>query len=77
MAKPQKDAEVQVAKITAFQAITVALITVAGGSLGYFLGDAGKSKSKPEIKQHWLAINNVNYIGSTRLAVTVNGNNFS
>ncbi len=77
MAKPQKDAEVQVAKITAFQAITVALITVAGGSLGYFLGESGKTKNKPEIKQHWLAIKNVNYLGSTRLVVTVNGNNFS
>jgi hypothetical protein len=77
MEKKQKDAQVQAAKITAFQAIVVTLITVAGGSLGYFFGDAGKAKNKPEIKQHWLAIENVNYTGPARLVVTVNGNNFS
>ena len=77
MAKTQKDAEVQVAKITAFQAITVALITVAGGSLGYFLGESGKAKNKPEIKQHWLTIKTVDYSGLARIVVNVNGNNFS
>jgi hypothetical protein len=77
MNKPQKDSQVQVAKITAFQAIAVALITVAGGSLGYFLGESGKAKSKSEIKQNALIIKNVDYAGKARIVVSVNGNNFS
>lgn len=77
MNKSPKDSQVQVAKITAFQAIAVALITVAGGSLGYFLGESGKAKSKPEIKQNWLTIKNVEYTGKARIVVNVNGNDFS
>jgi len=69
MAKPQNDSQVQAAKITAFQAITVALITVAGGSLGYFLGESGKAKSKPEIKQHWLTIKSVTSTGPVRIVI--------
>ncbi len=77
MENKQKDSQVQAAKITAFQAIVVALITVAGGSLGYFFGDAGKAKSKPEIKQHWLAIKNVTSTGPVRIVIAANGINFS
>jgi hypothetical protein len=77
MNKPQNDSQVKVAKITAFQAIAVALITVAGGSLGYFLSESGKAKSKAEIKHHWLTIKNVKYSGVTRVGIVINGNNFS
>ena len=75
----EEDSQVRVAKITAFQAIVVAVITVAGGSLGYFIGGSGKTKTetKQEIKQNWLTIKDVNYSGSVRIVVNVNGNNFS
>lgn len=75
----EEDSQIRVAKITAFQAIVVAVITVAGGSLGYFIGGSGKSKTeaKQEIKQNWLTIEDVNYSGSVRIVVNVNGNNFS
>jgi hypothetical protein len=77
MEKKEKDSQVQAAKITAFQTIVVALITVAGGSVGYFFGDAGKAKSKPEIKQHWLIIKNVSSSGPVRIVIAANGINFS
>lgn len=71
------DTQVKVAKIGAMQAIIVTLITVAGGSLGYFLGDAGKTKSVPKVQQHWLTVQSVNYSGAARIVINLNGTNFS
>lgn len=76
-ANPQVDTQVKVAKIGAMQAIVVTLITVAGGSLGYFLGDAGKAKSAPKVQQHWLTVQSVNYSGAARVVININGNDFS
>jgi hypothetical protein len=77
MEKKGKDSQVQAAKITAFQTIVVALITVAGGSVGYFFGDAGKAKNKAETKQNWLIIKNVSSSGPVRIVIAANGINFS
>ncbi len=76
-ANPPVDTQVKVAKISAIQAIVVAVITVAGGSLGYFLGDAGKMKSAPKVQQHWLTVAGVSYAGTARIVININGNDFS
>lgn len=76
-ANPPVDTQVKVAKIGAMQAIIVTLITVAGGSLGYFLGDAGKAKSAPKAQQHWLTVQSVKYAGAARIVFNINGNSFS
>lgn len=74
---PPVDTQVKVAKIGAMQAIIVTLLTVAGGSLGYFLGDAGKAKSAPKVQQHWLTVQSVQYSGAARIVINVNGNDYA
>jgi len=76
-ASPPSDTQVKVAKIGAMQAIIVTLITVAGASLGYFLGDASKAKSSLKTQQHWLVVKNVKYPGAARIVININGNDFS
>ncbi|MEK7729124.1 MAG: hypothetical protein AAB354_11980 [candidate division KSB1 bacterium] len=76
-ANPPVDTQVKVARIGAMQAIIVTLITVAGGSLGYFLGDAGKAKPAPKMQQHWLTVQSVQYAGAARIVININGNDFS
>lgn len=74
---PNNDTQVKVAKIGAMQAIIVTLITVAGASLGYFLGDSGKAKSSPKPQPHWLTVQSVDYSGAARIVININGNDFS
>ena len=74
---PNNDAQVKVAKIGAMQAIVVTLITVAGASLGYFLGDSGKAKASYKPQQHWLTMQSVKYSGAARIVINLNGNDFS
>ncbi|NUO83281.1 hypothetical protein HUU05_24685 [candidate division KSB1 bacterium] len=76
-ANPPVDTQVKVAKIGAMQAIVVTLITVAGASLGYFLGDAGKTKASPKVQQYWLTVQSVKYSGAARIVININGNDFS
>ena len=72
--KDQSDAtQVKVAKITAFQAIIVAVVTAMGGGIGYFAGtkDTGPP---PESIQRWLVIHGVDGPPgqSIRIVVSVN-----
>jgi len=58
MVKAEDNTQVRVAKITAFQAIIVALITVVGGGIGYFAGTSGPDGPAPQ-PQRWLVIQGV------------------
>jgi len=74
--------EVRVARIKAFQAIAVALITgVIGLATGYFAsGGGGKSVIGSESQpQHWLVVDKIeaNRTPKVRLIVTVDGVNYS
>ncbi len=58
MANAEDNTQVRVAKITAFQAIIVALITVVGGGIGYFAGTSGPGEAAAT-PQRWLVIQGV------------------
>lgn len=57
MGEAEDNTQVKVAKITAFQAIIVTLITVLGGGIGYFAGTSGPEPVTPA--QRWLVIQGV------------------
>jgi len=58
MSEAENNTEVRVAKITAFQAIVVALISVIGVGIGYFANELGSDKPKSN-SQRWLVIQGV------------------
>lgn len=72
---PGSDTQVRVAKITAFQAIAVALITAAGGGIGYFAASSGSGAEPPPVAQRWLVIDGVDgpVDEAVRIVATVNG----
>jgi len=71
------ETSIKVAKITATQAIIVALITTIGGVMGgVFIGKS--SKSVESVKQRWLHIHNVETSSPVvRIVASVNGINYS
>ena len=73
MSEAKDNTQVKVAKITAFQAIIVALITVLGGGIGYFAATAGPNNSAASA-QRWLVIQGVDGPTgeSVRIVATVN-----
>lgn len=76
MSQDKDDTQVRVAKITAFQAIVVTLITVLGSGIGYFVGSAGSSveKAAPANTQRWLVIHGIDGPSdqSVRIVASVN-----
>ena len=73
MTEKGEHTQVKVAKITAFQAIVVALITVLGSGVGFYAGKTGPSNS-PETVQRWLVVQGVDGPQGepVRLVVSVN-----
>ena len=73
MSATEDNTQVKVAKITAFQAIIVALITVLGGGIGYFAGTSGLDKPAAST-QRWLVIQGVDGLHgeSVRIVASVN-----
>jgi hypothetical protein len=76
-AKPAEDAPVRVAKISALQAIVVAVITAAAG---VFAGYIGKSSTQaPPPQQRWIVIDGAESqaYSVVRIVATINGVHFS
>jgi len=77
--KPEEHAQVRVAKITATQAIVVALITTFGGILAGYLVKSATTPSEATNSQRWLVLKRVegNENRHIRLVASVNGVNYS